>query len=588
MNTKQQALALALLLLAGLAFAELPEGYWRPEQAREILDVTLNVRLDPDLGHLSDAETRALPELIAAGQLLNDLYEQQKHAEALTARRALFELDDPQAAVLRELYYLSEGPIATTLDNAREPFLPVEKPGKGGTVYPAGLERGEIDAFLAAHPEASDITAERTVVRRATAQNIAADLAMLDRYPGVAAMHPRLRAQLQDIKPDAADLYAIPYALAYAPQLAEVRRHLDRAANMLDTDSPDFADYLRLRSRDLVSSDYEAGDAAWVTGSFNNLNAQIGSYETYDDGLLGVKAFFSASILARDVEKSRALEQAVAGLQAIEDALPYESRRTVRSDIPVGAYNVIADFGQARGANTATILPNDADHTRKYGRTILVRYNILANPDIFANRKTGFAAAVEARHADDLTLDGGFERTLWHEIGHYLGVARTAEGETLDEALGAYSDLVEEMKSDLVSLFAARRLFESGYYDERSLRAHYADGIRRTLQSVKPRPEQPYQNMQLMQFNYFMEAGLIELDPKTGRLIIHYDQYDATITELLALVLQEQLVGDEAATGEFVRRWNYWDDRLHERLARRIRDNIGFRRTLVRYAALED
>ena len=38
--------------------------------------------------------------------------------------------------------------------------------------------------------------------------------------------------------------------------------------------------------------DYESGDAAWVTGHFKNLNAQIGSYETYDDELYGVKTFF--------------------------------------------------------------------------------------------------------------------------------------------------------------------------------------------------------------------------------------------------------------------------------------------------------
>ena len=588
MKTQRIVIWLSILLAAAAADAELPEGYWRPAQAQEILDVTLRVQLDPNLDNLSDAEQRALPELLAAGRILNDLYEQQKHADALHARQALFELDDPGAAPLRELYYLSEGPVATTLDNTREPFLPVDKPASGGNVYPAGLERSEIDAYLAAHPDARDIIGERTVVRRATSNNVAADLEMLDRYPVVAGLHSDLRERLQAIEPDAASFYAVPYALAYAPELAQVRHHLDAAADMLQADSPDFADYLRLRSRDLLSSDYEAGDAAWVSGSFNNLNAQIGSYETYDDGLLGVKAFYSASILARDIEKSQALEAAVAGLQAIEDALPYDSRRTVRSNIPVGAYNVIADFGQARGANTATILPNDADHTRKYGRTILVRYNILANPEIFSNRKQAFAAAVAPGHADDLTLEGGFERTLWHEIGHYLGVTKTAEGEDLDAALGAYSDLIEEMKSDLVSLFAARRLLDSGYHDEASLRAHYADGIRRTLQSVKPRPEQPYQNMQLMQFNYFMEAGLIELDPESGRLLIHYDQYDATVMELLALVLQQQRAGDEAATEQFVERWNYWDERLHERLAKRVRENAGYRRTLVRYAALED
>ena len=45
------------------------------------------------------------------------------------------------------------------------------------------------------------------------------------------------------------------------------------------------------RARDLLTDDYESGDAAWITGRFRNLNAQIGSYETYDDELMGTRAF---------------------------------------------------------------------------------------------------------------------------------------------------------------------------------------------------------------------------------------------------------------------------------------------------------
>ena len=39
-------------------------------------------------------------------------------------------------------------------------------------------------------------------------------------------------------------------------------------------------------------------------------------------------------------------------------------------------------------------------------------------------------------HHQDLMLDGNFYRTLWHEIGHYLGPARDRRGRDLDQALG--------------------------------------------------------------------------------------------------------------------------------------------------------
>jgi len=469
------------------------------------------------------------------------------------------------------------------------PFLPVGSPHPGKTLYPTGLERQEIDAFLAANPAAREtLLATRTVVRRATADAVAGDLARLDAHPGVEALHPGLRARLEAVDEHTAALYSVPYALAYAPQLAAARKHLERAADAVAEETPDFAAYLRNRGRDLLSGDYESGDASWVTGRFGNLNLQFGSYETYDDSLMGVKAFYSASLLARDTVRSRALAAAMTELQSIEDALPYEHRKRVRSHIPVGVYNVVADFGQARGANTATILPNDPDHARKYGRIVLIRNNILGNPAIFDSVRQRFDAVVVPEQREHLAIDGSFNRTLWHEIGHYLGVSVTADGRNLGTALAEYADLVEEMKSDLVSLHAAPSLLDIGYYDEKGLRAHYADGIRRTLQVVRPRPEQPYQNMQLMQFNYFMEHGLIELRGDEALLTINYDRYHEVVSALLSEVLLLQYGGDYAATKAFVERWNYWDDRVHGRLAELMRDQVSYRGTMVRYAILGD
>ena len=583
-----------LLLSSAVTLAELPDGYWDAERTQPILDATLRVTLDSGHDQLTAAEIQAVRELLAAGKVMQSLYERQLHPEARDAKQALDELhgggtSSRDTRNLLDLYYLSKGPVVTTLDNERLPFLPVADAAAGKNVYPADLTRAEIDAYLAAHPgQSAALLGERTVVRRATNENIATDLALLDRYPAVGALHAGLRTGLEVLEASPADLYAIPYALAYAPDLHVARQHLEAAAAMLDNDAPDFAAYLRNRSRDLLSGDYESGDASWVSAEFRNLNLQFGSYETYNDSLLGVKAFYSASLLARDEEKSRALAAAMTELQSIEDSLPYEHQKRVRSEVPVGVYNVVADFGQARGANTATILPNDADHARKYGRIVLIRNNILENPAIFENRKHRYDAAVAPEFREHLTMDGGFNRTLWHEIGHYLGVSVTADGRGLSEALAEYADFLEEMKSDLVSLYAAPRLRDIGYYDDDALRAHYADGIRRTLQVVRPRSEQPYQNMQLMQFNFYMEYGLIEPAGDSALLTINYDRYHQVVSELLGEVLQLQYAGDYDLAKAFVERWNYWDEMVHGRLAERMQAEAKYRSTMVRYAILED
>lgn len=586
--------AITLCLLATAVHAEVPEGYWGLEQSQPILDTTMRVNLAPDLSHLSGTEFQALEELLAAGRVMNILYENQKHRDAAVSKATLEDLNrasggSVETQNLLDIYYLSKGPIATTLDNVREPILPADAEQPGKNVYPFGLGKPEIEAFLAANPDrAAEIQGLRTVVRRASAENLAMDLANLDAHPAIEVLHDGLRARLQPEQADDSSFYAVPYALAYANQLAVVRQHLLAAARLSETDSPDFAAYLRNRARDLLSDDYESGDASWVTGDFANLNIQIGSYETYDDALFGAKAFFSASVLARDAVKSAALVEAMAGLQAIEDSLPYEHQKTVRSRIPVGVYEIIADFGQARGANTATILPNEAAHARKYGRTILIRSNILSNPTLFANSKKLYDSAVDAAFRDDLTSGGKFNRTLWHEVGHYLGVSVTADGQTLAVALGDYADLIQELKADLVSLFAAPALRASGYHDDDSLRAQYADGVRRTLQIVQPRPTQPYQNMQLMQFNFFMEKGLLELDSNSAQLVINYERYHEIVTEMLEQVLLIQYSGDYDMASDFVSRWNYWDEKLHGELASKMRGSGIYRRTIVRYHALGD
>jgi hypothetical protein len=589
------ALVLGCALLGGNLVAQsLPKGYWELEQSRAILEKTLTLRLDPDLSHLNSNEREAVGQLLAAGEILHRLYERQKHPQAEDAAERLAELDRKLGAPestrnLRDLYRLFKGPIGTTLENQREAFVPVSEEVPGRNVYPAGTTKEELDAFLQTHPESRDrLLHVRSVVRRATADGPARDLEVLRRHPVLDRLHPGLKDRLSSLGgTNGKGFYAAPYSVAYADEILEVFDRLNNAATSLAEEDPDFAGYLRHRARDLLADDYEAGDASWVTGRFGNLNAQIGSYETYDDKLYGVKSFFSLSLLVRDPEQSARLARALAGIQKIEDALPYARPKQVRGNIPVGVYNIVADFGQARGGNTATILPNEAAHARKYGRTILLRYNIMTDPDRFEAASVRFAAAVAPGVRDHLTLQGGFERTLWHEVGHYLGVDTTDDGRTLDEALEQYSNLLEEMKSDLVSLFAAAALHEDGYYDASALRAIYAGGILRVLQVVKPRRTQPYQTMQLMQWNWFLEHGVLAFDEGSGTLAIDYERYPAAVESLLREVLALQAAGDPEGAAAFVERWGEWKDDLHERVAANIREAVRYRYTLVRYAAID-
>lgn len=582
------AFALSWASHAGAQALAAGEGAWSAEQRRAVLDQTRTLRLAPDLSALTPGERAAIDHLLEAGEVVQSLYERQNHPQALKARAWIEAM--PAGAAREEslqLYRLFKGPIATTLDNQRQPFVPVAAPQASKGVYPVGLTREAFDAFVKAHPQQRDAMFEPlSVVRRGEAAQIATDLATLDRFPALDLLHPGLRSRLAALSPSLGGLYALPYSVAWPEESVAIYTHLNRAADAVAADDAEFAGYLRARARDVLSDDYEAGDAAWVTARFKRLNAQIGAYETYDDELLGVRGFWSLSILVRRAAESDAVGEALGGLQAIHDALPYKFERKVREQIPVGVYDVVADFGQSRGGNTATILPNDADHSRRYGRVIMMRDNLIRHPESGGQAGATWRAAIVPAQHGDFEPEGSVQRTLWHEIGHYLGVDRTTDGREVDAALQDSADLFEEMKSDLVSLNAVPALQASGYYTPAQAKAVYASGILRVLQRNKPRRDQPYNTMQLMQWNWFLDRGVLSFDPASQRMRIDYAKYPEAVRTLLAEVLALQAGGDRDKAEAFVTRWTTWDPAVHEPISVAIRKGLSFRYAIYRYDAL--
>jgi hypothetical protein len=577
-----------VLLMTTVTTAPSGTPVWTDQQAQEILAKTQTIRLAPGLASLTPGERTALAKFLEVGQIFQDVYEESRHRQALEIRKKLESQKTPLAEQQRTFYRLFQGPIANTLENQRLPFVDADPVVPGKNVYPWGITKEQVQQVIEKHPELRDsLLDQRTVVRRADAASLRKDLDALRRHPLIDGLHPGLADRLRALaaKPDPSMLYAVPYAVAYAPQMMKAYGLLWEAAAAVEGSDPELAGHLRNRARDLLSNDYESGDASWVRGRFKHLNAQIGAYEVYDDELFGTKAFYSLSVLIRDDAATARLEKAMQGLQAFENSLPYEPHKAVSSDIPVGVYQIVADFAQARGANTATILPNDPLHARRYGRTILLRENIMKHPDLFETDRAKWEAVMAAPFRGHLGLSGNFNRTLWHEVGHYLGVDRDVKGRAVNShALEENSSTLEEMKSDLVSLYLGKALRERLFYDDTTLRELYASGIHRVLQIVRPRRDQPYQTMQLMQMNYFLENGLLEARPEG--LYIRYEKYHDVVGKLLREVLALQRSGDKAASDRFIEKYTRWDDSLHGALAAKMRAQSKYRYTLVKYGAL--
>src|SRR3954453_8574224 len=163
-----------LLMTALLLTQTLPTGYWPIEKSQPLIDKTQTIRLSGDLSKLSEGERKAVAKLIEVGQIFQKLYEEQRHPEALASYRALEQLDKrtgstPATQNLLTLYRLFQGPIATTLENTREPFLPVDATKPGKNMYPWGITKDQMDQALRLSSRQADkretVMDLRTVVR---------------------------------------------------------------------------------------------------------------------------------------------------------------------------------------------------------------------------------------------------------------------------------------------------------------------------------------------------------------------------------------------------------------------------------------
>src|SRR6185295_4604999 len=165
-------LAAAVTLCASLASAAPAIGpRWSDAQMDAVLSRTQRLRLAPDLSVLTPGEHQAVRELLAAGERLNRIYMQQRHAQAISAADYL--AHHPELTKQRDLFWMNIGPIATTLGNTREPFLTVEPETPAKNMYPPGTTQAIMDAFLAAHPDRrADILDDRTVVWAANSVNL--------------------------------------------------------------------------------------------------------------------------------------------------------------------------------------------------------------------------------------------------------------------------------------------------------------------------------------------------------------------------------------------------------------------------------
>src|SRR5262249_14486942 len=105
---KYLTLAAAISLAAVTASAAPTIGpRWNDAQMDAVLQRTQRLRLAPDLSALTPGEHAAVRELLAAGERLNRIYMQQRHAQAIPAAEYL--AHRPELTKQRNLFWMNIG-----------------------------------------------------------------------------------------------------------------------------------------------------------------------------------------------------------------------------------------------------------------------------------------------------------------------------------------------------------------------------------------------------------------------------------------------------------------------------------------------
>jgi len=475
-----------------------------------------------DLGALSAEDREVLALLVEASRWLDPVFLRQvwrgnpELAERIDGWRG------GERGAAREYFQLNFGPW-DRLDEM-EPFLDAFEHPAGAGYYPPGATKGEIEAWIEAHPEDREaFTSTTTVIRR-----------------------------------EGDRLVAVPYSTAYREWLEPAARLLRQAAETTSNES--LARFLATRADAFLSDDYYESDVAWMDLDAP-VEVTIGPYETYEDGLFGYKAAFESFVTVNLPEESAALARYKEELPWLERNLPIpeEHKNLGRgAESPIRVVDEVFTAGDARSGvmTLAYNLPNDERvREAKGSKKVLLRNVMRAKYDQVLEPIARRVLAAE--ELDDLSFDAYFNFILHHELAHGLGPGRiTVDGRETEVRLeleDLYATL-EEAKADVAGVYDVLALIDKGAMPEelrRTLPATYLAGL---FRSARFGLHEAHGRGVVAQFNYLLDRGALAVGDD-GRFRTVGERFPAAVRELLAEILMLQARGDYAGTEAFLDRW---------------------------------
>jgi hypothetical protein len=482
------------------------------------------VEMPFDATALSARERQMVEKLVEASQDLDDIYWRQSDPEALALYKSLASSTSRRDRALRRLLVINGSRF--DLLNHDQPFVGTEPMSPGGGLYPLGLTRQEIEQYVRQHPGQK--------------------VAVYDPYTVLRWQGKRLEA--------------IPYHVEYKEFLEPAARALREAAAL--SDDAAFARFLRLRAEALLNDDYYQSDLAWLDLKNPKFDVIFAPYETYLDGVLGVKTSYGAAVLIRNEAESRKLELYQKYVPDIQSALPLhaEDLPSLRGHLtPMEVMDSPFRGGDLRHGYQAVAdnLPNDPRIHQEKGTKKIFFKNFMdarVNYVILPLAKK----LMRPEQAAKVSAEGYLAAVILHEISHGLGPAYArVGGKEVDirEAIGPIYSGLEEAKADVVGMVGLKWLVDRGALPRDRLEEYYASYVGGVFRTVRYGTAEAHGMAEMMEFNYLSEQQAIVRDAATGRYAVEYARMPGALARLAKELLEIEATGDSARAQAWFKRY---------------------------------
>ncbi len=301
----------------------------------------------------------------------------------------------------------------------------------------------------------------------------------------------------------------------------------------------------------------------------NDIDFIVGPIETYQDQLYGNKAAHESFILIKDKEWSKKLSKYTSLLPKLQKMLPveqkYKNETPGSSGNQLNVYDAVYYAGDCNyGSKTIAInLPNDPVVREKSGsRKLQLKNSMKAK---FDNILVPISKElIDPSQRENVTFDAFFANTMFHEVGHGLGLSYLAEDKetSVRGALKKYYTSIEEGKADILGLYIVDQLYEMGELGDVDLMDYYVTFFTSIFRSSRFGVASAHGKANMMRFYYLKEKGAFTRDPETGTYKVHFEKMRKAMKSLAEKILKIQGDGDF----EKAKAWVEEDGKIKENL----------------------